>query len=92
MEVSGQLYAPAVLPPGKEPPVRIGEKAGFSSSVLENDVIVGYFQKHYDDFVLYLSSYGTSGATGVTRIRSKTLNHIYIHSSCISEFKSQNCI
>jgi hypothetical protein len=24
MEVSGQLYVPAALPPGKEPPVPIG--------------------------------------------------------------------
>jgi hypothetical protein len=28
MEVSGQLHAPAALPSGKGPPVRIGEEAG----------------------------------------------------------------
>jgi hypothetical protein len=27
MEVSGQLHAPAALPPGKEPPVSIGKEA-----------------------------------------------------------------
>jgi hypothetical protein len=28
MEVSGQLHAPAALPPGKEPLVPIGQEAG----------------------------------------------------------------
>jgi hypothetical protein len=30
MEVSGQLQAPAALPPGKEPPVPFGEEAGWA--------------------------------------------------------------
>jgi hypothetical protein len=30
-EVSGQLHAPASLPPGKEPPVHIGKEAGWTS-------------------------------------------------------------
>jgi hypothetical protein len=30
MEVSGQLPAPTTLPPGKEPPVSIGEEAGWA--------------------------------------------------------------
>jgi hypothetical protein len=29
-EVSGQLHAPAALPPGKEPPLSIGQKAGWA--------------------------------------------------------------
>jgi hypothetical protein len=29
-EVSGQLHVPAVLPPGKEPPVPIGYEAGWA--------------------------------------------------------------
>jgi hypothetical protein len=29
LEVSGQLHAPAALPPGKEPPVPIGKEAGW---------------------------------------------------------------
>jgi hypothetical protein len=29
MEVSGQLSAPATLPPGKKPPVRTGYEAGW---------------------------------------------------------------
>jgi hypothetical protein len=28
MEASGQLHAPAALPPGKEPPAPIGQEAG----------------------------------------------------------------
>jgi hypothetical protein len=30
MEVSGQLHAPAALPPGKEPLVSIGQEAGWA--------------------------------------------------------------
>jgi hypothetical protein len=30
MEVSGQIYAPAALLPGKSPPVAIGEEAGWA--------------------------------------------------------------
>jgi len=30
MEVSGQLHAPAALPPGKEPSVPIGYEAGWT--------------------------------------------------------------
>jgi len=30
MEVSGQLHAPAALPPGKEPLVPIGYEAGWA--------------------------------------------------------------
>jgi hypothetical protein len=30
MEVSGHLHAPVALPPGKEPPVRMEEKAGWA--------------------------------------------------------------
>jgi hypothetical protein len=30
MEVSGQLHAPDALPPGKEPPVPIGQEAGWA--------------------------------------------------------------
>jgi hypothetical protein len=30
MEVSGQLHAPAALPPGKEPLVPIGQEAGWA--------------------------------------------------------------
>jgi hypothetical protein len=30
MEVSGQLHAPAVYPPGKEPPEPIGQEAGWA--------------------------------------------------------------
>jgi hypothetical protein len=30
MEVSGQLHAPAALPPGEEPPVPIGQEAGWA--------------------------------------------------------------
>jgi hypothetical protein len=30
MEVIGQLHAPAPLPPGKEPPVHIGEESGWA--------------------------------------------------------------
>jgi hypothetical protein len=30
MEVSGQLHAPAALPPGKDPPVPNGQKAGWA--------------------------------------------------------------
>jgi len=29
MEVSGELHAPAALPPGKEPPFTMGEEAGY---------------------------------------------------------------
>jgi hypothetical protein len=31
LEVSGQLHAPAALPPGKEPRVPIGEDVGWTS-------------------------------------------------------------
>jgi hypothetical protein len=31
LEVSGQLHAPAALPPGKEPPVPIGQEVGWTS-------------------------------------------------------------
>jgi hypothetical protein len=31
MEMSDELHAPAVLPPGKEPPVPIGWEAGWTS-------------------------------------------------------------
>jgi hypothetical protein len=34
MEVSGQLYAPAALPPGREPPVPIVWKAGWGSELV----------------------------------------------------------
>jgi hypothetical protein len=30
LEVTGQLHAPAALPPGKEPPVTIGKEAGWA--------------------------------------------------------------
>jgi hypothetical protein len=30
MEVSGQFHAPAALPPGKQPPVSIGQEAGWA--------------------------------------------------------------
>jgi hypothetical protein len=33
MEVSGQLHAPAALPPGKEPFVPIGYEAGWPQSL-----------------------------------------------------------
>jgi hypothetical protein len=31
MEVSGELHAPAALPPGKEPPVPVGYDAGWAT-------------------------------------------------------------
>jgi hypothetical protein len=34
MEVSGQLHAPATLPPGKEPLVHIGQEAGWASELV----------------------------------------------------------
>jgi hypothetical protein len=34
MEVSGQLHAPAALPPGKESPVPSGEEAGWATELV----------------------------------------------------------
>jgi hypothetical protein len=36
LEVSGQLHAPAALPPGKEPPVPIGYEVGWTSAGLDD--------------------------------------------------------
>jgi hypothetical protein len=38
MEVSGQLHAPAALPLGKEPPVSIGQEAGWVSKAGLDDM------------------------------------------------------
>jgi hypothetical protein len=40
MEVSGQLHAPAVLPPGKEPLVPIGQDAGGGGGRAVLDAVV----------------------------------------------------
>jgi len=34
MEVSGQFYASAALSPGKEPPILIGQEAGWALELL----------------------------------------------------------
>jgi len=39
MEVSGQLHAPAALPPEKELPKPIGEEAGWASEPEYNDLL-----------------------------------------------------
>jgi hypothetical protein len=38
LEVSGQLHAPAALSPGKEPPVPIGQEAGWAPRAGLDDV------------------------------------------------------
>jgi hypothetical protein len=44
--VSGQLHAPAPLPPGKEPPVPIGQEGGWTPEPIwttwrrENSIII----------------------------------------------------
>jgi hypothetical protein len=38
LEVSGQLHAPAALPPGKEPPVPIGQEVGWTSGAGLDDL------------------------------------------------------
>jgi hypothetical protein len=41
MEVSGQLHAPAALPPGKEPLVSIGYEAGWTPRAGLDMVVLG---------------------------------------------------
>jgi hypothetical protein len=38
LEVSGQLHAPAALPPGKEPPVPIGQEVAWTSEASLDDL------------------------------------------------------
>jgi hypothetical protein len=47
MEVSGQLHAPAALPPGKELLVPIGQEGGWAPELLFHQIIplVSYFQR-----------------------------------------------
>jgi hypothetical protein len=40
MEVSGQLHAPAALPPGNEPPITIGQEVGWASELMEYTLLI----------------------------------------------------
>jgi hypothetical protein len=51
MKVSGQLHARAALPPGKEPPVLIGEEAGSGHCKVEENLspLPGIEARRYTD-------------------------------------------
>jgi hypothetical protein len=66
MEVSGELHAPAALPPEKEPPVSIGQEAGWAPKPVWT---LWTREKSYRKAITYLSADRRVWRTGGMMIR-----------------------